>query len=267
MKDAIKIIQYYPYVDFRFTRGNIDVFSDKQFHQHYELYFLLNGDVTFVNDHIHQPLEPYNLVIIPPREYHSFIAREESIPDYSRCVLNISPGLLSEEILENALVGREVLTLPPNHRITEHFLYLKKAITQNNEEDFGYILSAIATDIVFLIKQMPRTAPMDSCSFRHPLSPQIMGYINETYKSDLTLEKIAEHFYLSPSSASHIFKNDFGISIKKYILQKRVTEARFDIRQGMHPEEVSLAYGFTNYSTFYRAYKKQFGVSPSDKHL
>ena len=134
---------------------------------------------------------------------------------------------------------------------------------KNSEKDFGYILSAIATDIVFLIKQSSNVVENKASNHLHPISSKIMDYINENYKGNITLSDIAKHFFLSVSSVSHIFKDEFGVSIKKYIIEKRMNKIRICLQNGKRPQEVSEEFGFRNYSTFYRNYCKHFGTPPS----
>lgn len=263
MKNYIKIIREYSNISFRFTKGKIDIFLNKQFHPHYEIYLLLCGDVEFINDHTRRRIAPNSVVIIPPGEYHRFTVAEECADIYERCVLNICTELLSDTVLRDALRGKELLSLTPNDRIIENFMYLKDAMMKNPEKDFEYILSAIATDIVFLIKQSSDSVVNTVNNHLHPISAQIMDYINQNYKSNITLSNIAEHFFLSVSSVSHMFKDEFGLSIKKYIIEKRMNEIRICLQNGKRPQEVSEEFGFSNYSTFYRSYYKTFGMAPS----
>lgn len=263
MENYTKIIRDYPNISFRYTRGKIDIFLDKQFHPHYEIYLLINSSVEFINDHTRRNIKPHNLIIIPPGEYHHFIVEEQCISEYERCVLNIYPEFLGGNILEETLSGKEVLILSPNDRIVENFIYLKDSMTENSEEDFKYILSAIATDIVFLIKQYSNSTQKNAQGFLHPVCSQIMNYINANYKSNITLNDIAEYVLLSASSVSHKFKEDFGISIKKYITEKRMNEIHICLQNGQKPQELSEEFGFSNYSTFYRSYYKHFGIPPS----
>lgn len=90
-----------------------------------------------------------------------------------------------------------------------------------------------------------------------------MKYIDEHYTEKIDLNSLSQMFHFSVSSLCHVFKSDFGISIKKYILQKRINGCHLALLQGEHSEAVCEAFGFSNYSTFFRAYKKQFGVAPS----
>ena len=266
MDNGIRVIREYEQVSFRYTKGEIDIFHTKQFHPCYELYLLLGGRAVFVNGHMQREIKPNYLVIIPPGEYHRFVVEKADIPAYTRCVLNISPQFLGEGILQKALDGKELLILSPEHRIIKNFLYLKDSMEQTEDADFAYILSAVATDLVFLIKQhsgaVSHVYPGD---FRD-LPYEIMRYINENYRSEITLQEIADHFFLSVSSVAHQFKQAFGTGIKKYITEKRMHEIHICLQSGERPQEVANRFGFTNYSTFYRSYCRYFGTSPSRTH-
>lgn len=263
MEHYTRVIREYSDISYRYTKGKIDIFPEKQFHPYYEIYFLLSRKVVFINDHIRKNLGPNHLAIIPPGEYHRFLVEEEDTSDYERCVLTIHPHFLGGTLLEEALSGKELLSLSPDHRIAQHFLYLKDAMLQNRESDFSYILSAVATDIIFLIKQQTTSLPHAQQGTAQNVAYAIMGYINENYKSNISLRDITEQFFLSVSSASHIFKEAFGMSIKKYIIEKRMNEIHICLQNGEKPQEVALDFGFSNYSTFYRSYCKHFGVPPS----
>ncbi len=249
------------HIDFKHAIGKIDIYG-RMFHDCYEIYMLLNGKVEFINDHTRSTIYPFNVVIIPPGEYHQFVALD-NIDSYERCVLNIKSEHFGNSVLADALKGKELLKLSPSHRISENFAYLIACMREMDEADFSYILSAIATDIVFLIKNDTPTHELLPGSLR-TLSLDLMHYINTHYTQPLDLNALSQKFHFSVSSLCHIFKDDFGISIKKYILQKRMHAANLALQHGEKPEVVSAAYGFSNYSTFYRAYKSFFGIAPSE---
>lgn len=263
MEKHTRIIRNYSNINFRHTKGKIDIFINKQIHRYYEIYFLLNGGVEFINDHARRKIAPNSVVIIPPGEYHRFIVAEEDADIYERCVLNIYPEFLGGSVLADALYGKELLVLPPDSRIMENVIYLKDSMAKSNQEDFKYILSAVATDIVFLIKQSTNSTQKITREFLNPISIKIMDYINKNYQSVITLQEIADLFSYSVSSVSHIFKNDFGVSIKNFITEKRMNAIHMSLQNGKKPEEISNEFGFSNYSTFYRSYRKHFGFPPS----
>lgn len=262
MENYTRIIKEYPKIGFRYTKGKIDIFYSKQFHTHYEIYLFLNGNVEFLNDHTRKRLNPYELIIVPPNSYHCLLSDESCADTYERTLLNISPNFLENRILENALFDKEFLKLTPNHRIVQNFMYLKECTANYNDKDFEYILSAIATDIVFLIKNCHKLQENTTNNNLRPISLQIMNYINENYKFNIKVSDIAKRFSFSVSSVSHIFKEDFGVSIKKYITEKRMNEIYALLQKGEKPSVVSVDFGFSNYSTFYRSFCNYFKKSP-----
>ena len=249
------------YVNFKYAKGKTDIYG-KTFHDYYELFLLLNGDVEFINNHTRQTIKPFQLFIIPPGEYHQFIVTE-NIENYERCVIEIHPGLIDTGILDSALEGKEVISLTDGDRITKHFLYLIDCLSAVKDSDYPYILSAVTTDIIFLIKNSTDAGKLFNENLC-PLSLKLMENLNEHFSEQLDLDLLSGIFYCSVSSMCHIFKRDFGISIKKYILQKRMNASKMALQCGEKPEDVSVRYGFSNYSTFYRDYKKNFGIAPSE---
>lgn len=263
MEDYVKIIKDYQNISFHYNKGKIDIFYNKQFHHYYEIYLLIGGEAEYISDLAKAKISPFSLVIIPPGRYHHFTVPEGLEGIYERCILNVQREFLPGSILDEALREKDVITLKPESRTVQNFLYLKDASQNTDEKDFSYILSAVATDIIFLIKQMNYTRVLPSKTVSHPISQRIIGFINDNYKTNITLKDISNKFYLSVSSVCHIFKEDFGVSIKKYITEKRMNEIYTCIQKGKKPQEVSNDFGFSNYSTFYRSYLKHFGIPPS----
>ena len=55
-----------------------------------------------------------------------------------------------------------------------------------------------------------------------------------------------------------------GISLMKYIRQKRLLMARHLLEKGERPLSIYSKCGFSDYTTFYKAYVKYFGKAPSE---
>lgn len=262
MAQYTKIIKEYPKLSFRYTKGETDIYYNKQFHPNYEIYLFIDGCAEFLSDNTRKLLNPYDLIIIPPGQYHCFLTDKRCIGNYERIVLNIDTDFLGNNVLEDALSGKDFLKMTPDHRIVQNFMYLKRYADIYSEKDFSLVLYGIVTDIIFLIKQCDLTTESKTAGTLRPASLQIINFINENYKNNLTVSDIANKFSFSTSTVSHIFKKDFGVSVKKYITEKRMNEIYLLLQKGERPTVVSTDFGFSNYSTFYRSFCNYFGKSP-----
>lgn len=92
----------------------------------------------------------------------------------------------------------------------------------------------------------------------------LLTYIEEHLDEDLSLGKLADEFYVSKYHIAHVFKDNTGISIHQYITKKRLELCREAIQSKMNIKEAYQMFGFGDYSSFYRAFKKEYGISPKD---
>lgn len=91
----------------------------------------------------------------------------------------------------------------------------------------------------------------------------VIAYINDHLTEDWTLGKLESKFFFSKSYLNRAFKMSTGSSVWDYVVMKRLLVARALLREGKSANEASEECGFRDYSSFYRQYKKRFGVSPS----
>ena len=91
---------------------------------------------------------------------------------------------------------------------------------------------------------------------------EILKYINSNIGEELTLDKLAAKFYMNKYYIMHKFKEETGYTIHNYIIQKRLINANVLIKEGKSVIEACIQSGFYDYSSFVRAFKKQFGLSP-----
>ena len=90
-----------------------------------------------------------------------------------------------------------------------------------------------------------------------------LDYIDANLLSINSVEDISSALFITKSHLQHMFSKHLGKTPKRYVTEKRLMLARREIAQGARPAEVYARYGFAEYSSFFRAYKKAFGVAPS----
>ena len=94
---------------------------------------------------------------------------------------------------------------------------------------------------------------------------EIIRYINQNLSAPLSLEGLAQTFYMSKNHLTAVFKRATGTTVARYILYKRMAIVRKELSMGVPAAEAASRAGFGDYSSFFRAYKKMFGCAPSDK--
>jgi len=92
---------------------------------------------------------------------------------------------------------------------------------------------------------------------------EILEYIGEHLTEDLYIGELCERFYLSKSRLTERFRKATGMQPHKYITQKRLALAAQLIAEGASAGDAARGSGFGDYSSFYRAYKKEFSVAPA----
>ncbi|RPA58663.1 AraC family transcriptional regulator [Aerococcus agrisoli] len=101
-------------------------------------------------------------------------------------------------------------------------------------------------------------------SEREILAYEIKQYIQETYRKNITLQDIADHFNISTSTVNRVFQPYFHSTIYQFILDLRLNYARRLIENGQSITESWQQAGFNDYSNFYRAFIKHYHIRPHE---
>ncbi len=86
--------------------------------------------------------------------------------------------------------------------------------------------------------------------------------VDQQYKEINEIGAIAEKLHVSPEYLSKRFKASMGVSLKNYLLDKKLQYSRRLLRLGYNVTEASAAAGFSSSSYFIQLYKKKYGVTP-----
>lgn len=243
-------------------------------HDFYEIYFFLGGDVEYRVEGRTYILKPGDLLLINPRELHQPIVKHGST--YERIVLWIDKNYIENFGNNSASLTRCFDIQLPTHsnilrptgiqrsKISE---YLNGIITEYYGDGYGAELSAnglflqLMVEINRLALQKGRTAePVNDTLF----ITQVLSFINEHYNDELSLDSIARKFFVSKYHLSHEFRREVGTSVYRYIMLKRLLNAKELLAKGFAPGFVYHECGFQDYANFYRAFKSEYGVSPKE---
>lgn len=244
-------------------------------HDFYEVYFFLGGKMDYrVEGRIYH-LEPGDLLLISPMEFHQPIA-ESGAAVLERIVLWIDRSYLESLSTADVSLTRCFDSSQPNHTnllrptpaqradITQR---LGELIGERYGKEYGGELCATGILLRFMV-EINRMAFGSFVQAEHqessPLISRVLSYINENYNRPLSLESLAQQFYVSKYHLSHEFSRIVGTSVYRYIMLKRLLIAKQMLSGGVSPSVVYVNCGFGDYANFYRAFKAQYGISPRD---
>jgi AraC-like DNA-binding protein len=93
----------------------------------------------------------------------------------------------------------------------------------------------------------------------------ILNYICEHYNEKLTLNELAERCFYHPKYFSRIFKKYYGVTVSAYIQSVRLNHGKQLLTDTDMPiEQIAYEIGYTDKSSFYRHFKKEFNLTPKE---
>ncbi|MBR3978553.1 MAG: helix-turn-helix domain-containing protein [Oscillospiraceae bacterium] len=245
-------------------------------HDFYEVYYLIKGEVEYWVDGRIIRMQTGDLLLINPMELHRPVVHPDS-PVYERIVLWIN-----KEYLENLHSGQMDLSrcfdtrLPAHTHLIQPSVAERSALTARMGElvreyysrELGSDLCAYGLFLQFMV-QLNRMAQQEKAQPEQArqlsaLVEKVLGYIGENLSEPMTLEKIAEQFFVSKYYLSHTFSREVGVSVYRYILLRRLLLARQLLATGEPAGQVCRSCGFSDYTSFYRAFKSEYGISPRE---
>ena len=93
----------------------------------------------------------------------------------------------------------------------------------------------------------------------------VKEYLDEHYTERITLDDLAERFFINKFYLSKIFRETYGTTINNYLISKRITRAKQLLRfTDMTVDEIGVAVGMTDANYFSRMFRKVEGISPRE---
>ena len=252
-----KTFDYYIEADgfhFKYAKGE-PTLKGQEFHDYNEFLFFMGGKSYLISKNIQQELTSGSIVVIPKEHFHQFVVTEQE--NYTRCVLGFRETSEIYNLVQEVMNTIKVISAP-DEKIVNSFRDLTEIVKSrlSDAEKKLFICSSI-TQLLILLK----FASCDAITQKQTLSPlvaQALDIIDENFAADLSVSSIAQTLHTSASTLAHKFSKELNIPIYRYISKKRLAEAHRRIENGETYTQASLNCGFSDYSCFYRLYKKYY---------
>lgn len=255
--------------------------NSKEMNLHYhdfdKIIIFLGGNVSYLIEGKNYYLEPGDVVLV--NRFHLHKPTIDLTKPYHRMVLYISHEFLKQfetkaydpfRMFKMAADERNyVLRMPGilDGKLGDKIKALEDA---SASKSYGSSMEAHIAflDFILALNRMPdewneEKDPVAGAVF-HQKNIDILNYINEHLTEDISVEELADLFYVSKFHMMRQFKAETGYSIHKYITEKRLIMAKRLLMQDIPVGKVSEMCGFSEYSTFLRAFRARFGITPGD---
>ena len=245
-------------------------------HDFYEIYFFLSGHVQYNIESRSYQLSAGDILLISPMELHQPIFTKDQ-QNYERVVLWLNKSFLEKFGLPGNDLAACFDTDKPGHTNLLHpeqnqrqiLLYYLDQLMHENQSDDSYreiLVFSYLAQILSLINRQAQREPIITVQRNRADSVvyDVLTYINDHYREDLSLDFLANKFFISKYHLSREFNRLFGTSVYRYIIQKRLVMAKQMMSEGVPSSEVYQHCGFGDYSNFYRAFKSEYEISPKE---
>ena len=242
-------------------------------HKYYEFYFFLGGDVSITIKKKKYILEKGDMILLPPGVKHYITIHDADIP-YQRFVFWITPDFADE--LQK--LSEDYIYLLKHSKENSQYIYHFDTITFNTIQSKLFLLSdeihfdhfgkavklslAVKDLILHLSRVVYEMVNPQTTKEQQALFEKVLDYINEHLEEDLSLERLAKIFFASKYHIAHLFKEKYGLPLHQYVIKKRLALCKDALLNNEEITEICLLCGFSDYSSFYRAFKKEYGLSP-----
>ena len=240
-------------------------------HDFFEVLYCRNpADVEYLVGAERYRLQKGDIVFIPPGVPHCPILPERMPESYRRDVIRMSKEFVASMFSLDVSEGTE--DLPGSFLLRTagtrwEYLgdYFRNGVKEAERQAPGWetVVFANALTLLTHLKRAFLEEGLKPLGAEQPeLLERVIFYMEEHLGEKLTLPGVARHFYVSESTISQTFRKKMGVSFYRWVTQRRLIAAKTLIEEGRAMEQVAELVGFSDYSSFFRAFKQEYGISP-----
>lgn len=255
-------------------RDKKDIKFEYHHHDFSKIVILIDGDLTYYIEGKAYILKPWDILFVNKNEIHKPVVNPNKY--YERIVIWLNPDFMAKYAQgNNDLLKCFEVAIKNNYnllRLNMKSIEIIKNLIQdiqncNNSNEFGseILKESLFVQLMVLMNRLflnsDKNRDIEDIQYDKTIEG-VLNYINSNLENDLSIDTIASEFFISKYYLMRKFKNQIGSSIHNYVVQKRLILARSLISDGLSMSSVCSRCGFNDYSSFVRAFKKVYGVSP-----
>ncbi len=245
--------------------------SVPHFHSQYEIYYNISGAKGFMLDGKIYECFGHELIIVPEILAHKVIVKKNV--SYERCIVNIDKSVFDniEKIYKNDNIFGELKYNIGMVRLSdlEHEKYMsliKEYISLEKSGNEMLMLGEFMNIIAYITEIFHNHQKSTFMSENQISHTDRIIYIVEISFKDICVSDIASKMYMNEDYLNRLFKEETGITLKKYLTIRKLAEAKKHLYLKKSVKEACALSGFGDYSNFLRTFKKYEGYTPKSLH-
>lgn len=163
---------------------------------------------------------------------------------------------------EIEVCANRILPLPPSPDITGLFLSMRPYLHSSHLPSKAMIELKRKEAIQAIIDAVP-ASPAVLFDFRDPWKIDLKDFMEENYLEDITISELASYSGRSLSGFKRDFKEISDLTPERWIIKRRLEDAHRLLQEGKKSRDIYLRLGFKSLSHFSQAYKRMYGMAPS----
>lgn len=244
------------------------------YHDFLEIYYHAEGDCDYIIDSRIYTLKQGDVVLINNQRLHRAVIKDMT-KSYRRYVLWLEydyiETLLGGIVEYKGMIGKEsimeVFRLPKQQSADIESI-CRNMCRENERIDFASdpLKECYLRQILLLLCRYSQNfQSVKETTFENDVMIQsIMDYIDLHYMEPITLDMIANHFFMNKYHLMRKFKKHTRMTIMDYCKKRRLIIARNYLMEGERIQNIYKLSGFDDYSNFFRAFKSAYQMSPRD---
>ena len=246
-------------------------------HPFYEMVYIVTGNVEFMVDDHPFRVGDHTMLTFPPGIRHGVLVDTDR--PYERYTLHFDPSCLSVERrpLLQETIPRQLFSAEQwrsesriwrdmEHSGALQCLEAMETLRLATEDTVALLLPVYLEALLATLYAVQRSRGRNARrEFRATTTQQeLVLWVERHYTESITLEALADRFYLSKGYVNTLFRQATGDTVKAYVLKRRMSYVQMLLAAGLPTAQAANRAGFEDYTTFYRAYMRTFGHAPSD---
>lgn len=237
------------------------IYFPAHFHPQIEVAYCISGAMTVLIDGTSYDLSPGDVALMFPNQRHYYYPPEKE--SGTQCYLLLFYPTDTEDYYQEWNFSLPKVPIVRKEQLSESVSDIWDIFHKNYEENKEYkLFKAYASLLIAHIMPQLELQPIEKGY--DPEDIQIvLNYINQHFREDITLTKVAKELGFHPNRLSTFFNEKIGCSFISHVKALRIENARHLLKASRYSvNEIRVLSGFQSNRTFFRCFQEEFGMTP-----